>query len=152
MINSFSGSYEFLSNFYESPFVWRGNKYTTVEHAFQAAKTLNPVERKAIMEAPTPGRAKKLGRAVNLRPDWEDVKEQVMYECVSAKFHSSAALAIALLATKDEELIEGTTGWHDNIWGSCECPKCKNIEGQNKLGKILMKVRQELKDELMEDL
>lgn len=152
MINSFSGSYEFLSNFYTSPFIWRGNKYTTVEHAFQAAKTLNPVERKVIMEAPTPGRAKKLGRAVALRPDWEEVKEQVMYECVNAKFHSSAALAIALLATGDEELIEGTTGWHDNIWGSCECPKCKNIEGQNKLGKILMKVRQELKDELMEDL
>lgn len=150
MIDCFDGKYEFLSNFYESPLRWRGNDYPTVEHAFQAAKTLDPIYRQAIATADTPGKAKRLGRKANLRPDWEEIKEQVMYECVLAKFSQDVSLMLALLATGDEELIEGTTGWHDNIWGSCECPKCQSIEGQNKLGKILMRVREELREKLNE--
>lgn len=150
MINKFEGKYEFLSNFYESPFTWRGNTYPTVEHAFQAAKTLDPIKRSLICQAPTPGRAKRMGRKVPLRPDWEDIKEQIMYECVLAKFSQSISLMLALLATGNEELVEGTTGWCDNIWGNCECPKCINIEGQNKLGKILMRVRKELREKLNE--
>lgn len=147
MINCFDGSFAFLSNFYVSPFPWRGNKYQTVEHAFQAAKTLNPIERQRIAAATTPGRAKRLGRSVHLRPDWEEVKEQIMYECVNAKFHSSLELMLALLATGDQELVEGTT-WCDNEWGNCTCPKCVNVEGKNKLGKILMRVREEIRLEV----
>jgi ribA/ribD-fused uncharacterized protein len=150
MIDKFEGKYEFLSNFYESPLRWRGNDYPTVEHAFQAAKTLDPIYRQAIATADTPGKAKRLGRKANLRPDWEEIKEQVMYECVSAKFSQSISLMLALLATGDEELVEGTTGWHDNEWGSCSCPKCINIEGKNKLGKILMRVREEILAKLEE--
>lgn len=147
MINCFDGAFAFLSNFYESPISWRGNKYPTVEHAFQAAKTLNPMERQRIVAARTPGQAKRLGRSVHLRPDWEEVKEQVMYECINIKFHSSLELMLALLATGDQELVEGTT-WHDNEWGNCTCPKCENIEGKNKLGKILMRVREEIRLEV----
>ncbi len=152
MIKVFDGEYEFLSNFYDSPFSWRGNQYPTVEHAFQAAKTLNPKERLAIASAPTPGKAKRMGRKVSLRPDWEMVKEQVMYECVNAKFRSSTGLALALLATGEQELVEGTTGWCDNEWGNCECPKCVDIEGKNKLGKILMRVRKELWEDLNKEM
>lgn len=149
MINQFEGKYEFLSNFYESTFTWRGNTYPTVEHAFQAAKTLDPIKRNLICQAPTPGRAKRMGRKVQLRPDWENVKEQIMYECVKAKFSQDMSLMLALLATGNEELIEGTT-WCDNEWGNCSCPKCINIEGKNKLGKILMRVRKELREKLNE--
>lgn len=46
-----------------------------------------------------------------------------------------------LLSTGDEELVEDTTSWHDNIWGNCDCPRCRNIPGQNLLGKALMQVR-----------
>lgn len=151
MINQFEGGYEFLSNFYEVPFRWRGNEYPTVEHAFQAAKTLDPVKRQEIATARTPGVAKRLGRAVHLRPDWEEVKEQIMYECVSAKFHQNIGCALALLATGDEELVEGTL-WCDNEWGDCKCPKCVNIKGKNKLGKILMRVRKELRESLNQEL
>ena len=151
MIDCFDGQYAFLSNFYETPFVWRGTKYKTVEHAFQAAKTMNPIERKAIIDSATPGKAKRLGRKAALRPDWESVKEQIMYECVSAKFHSTVELMLALLATGDEELVEGTT-WCDNEWGSCSCEKCKDIEGKNKLGKILMRVRSEIAAELKKEV
>lgn len=151
MINQFEGGYEFLSNFYEVPFRWRGNEYPTVEHAFQAAKTLDPVKRQEIANARTPGIAKRLGRSVHLRPDWEEVKEEIMYECVSAKFHQNVGCALALLATGDEELVEGTL-WCDNEWGDCKCPKCVNIKGKNKLGKILMRVRKELRESLNQEL
>ena len=144
MIDKFEGDYAFLSNFYESPFMYKGITYPTVEHAFQAAKTLNPVEMYRIAKAPTPGQAKRLGRSVNLRADWETIKYSVMTELVREKFYSSAELAEKLLATGDEELVEGTT-WHDNIWGNCTCDKCKNIQGQNHLGKILMQIRQEIR-------
>ena len=70
-----------------------------------------------------------------------------MYEICKAKFLQNEDLRIRLLATGDEYLEEGTTGWHDNYWGNCECEKCKNIEGKNTLGKILMRVRKELRDE-----
>ena len=146
-ISEFSGAYEFLSNFYEAPFSWRGNRYYTVEHAFQAAKTLDPIQRQAIAKAETPGKAKRLGRAVTLRPDWESVKDEIMYEACKAKFTSSFYLTLALLATGNRELIEGTT-WHDNEWGNCTCEKCKDIEGKNKLGKILMRIREELREEI----
>lgn len=147
MIDCFDGSYAFLSNFYESPFTWKSMKYPTVEHAFQAAKTMNPMDSMKIIRAETPGKAKRLGRKVSLRPDWEEVKERIMYECVYAKFHSSEGLMLALLGTGDEELVEGTS-WHDNEWGNCSCPQCQSIEGKNKLGKILMRVREEIKEEL----
>ena len=74
MINRFDGPYAFLSNFFFSPIEYEGITYPTVEHAFQAAKTLNPIERQAIADLPTPGAAKRAGRQVTLRKDWEDVK------------------------------------------------------------------------------
>lgn len=67
-----------------------------------------------------------------------------MYEIVKAKFTQHQYLKKKLLDTYPHELIEGTTGWYDNIWSNCECPKCKDIVGENKLGKILMKVRSEI--------
>lgn len=62
-----------------------------------------------------------------------------------AKFSKNENLRQILLSTEDEELVEDTTGWHDNIWGDCSCPKCQYIKGRNKLGKILMQVRDEIK-------
>lgn len=142
MINKFDGKYAFLSNFAESKISFEGITYPTVEHAFQAAKTLDEEERLYISSLATPGAAKKAGRKVCLRPDWEQVKYSVMEECVRKKF-SIPELRDKLIATGDEELVEGTY-WHDNIWGNCYCPKCSAIEGQNNLGKILMKVRKEI--------
>lgn len=150
-IDSFEGKYEFLSNFYESPFEWQGIHYPTSEHAFQAAKVINPATRMKIAAAPTPGQAKRMGRQVELRADWEAVKEDIMYEIVKTKFANSIYLTLALLATGDKELIEGTT-WHDNEWGNCTCAKCVSIPGKNKLGKILMRVREELKEELSKEI
>lgn len=142
MISNFDNKYAFLSNFYDSPIAIDGITYPTVEHFFQAQKTLDQDERLKIADAATPGRAKRLGRTVSLRKDWEVVKDDVMRIGLRAKF-SDEKLKIRLLATNDEELIEGNW-WHDNYWGSCSCPKC-NSQGKNTLGKLLMELRNELR-------
>lgn len=141
-IDRFDGTeYEFLSNFYPSEVFYKGMFYPTVEHAFQAAKTLDPREREKIRAASTPGRAKYLGRTTDLRDDWEDIKFEVMEYLVRQKFTPPPRhLWARLLATGDAELIEGNT-WGDTIWGVVDGV------GENHLGKILMKVRAELQDE-----
>lgn len=144
MIGEFKGKYYFLSNFYEAPVIWNGITYQNNEAAFQSAKILSSRECFADLD---PSSAKKLGRKVQLRNDWEDVKDEVMYEICKAKFSQNSGLKRRLLETDNEYLEEGTTGWHDNIWGNCSCEKCKNIPGENRLGKILMRVREELKNE-----
>ena len=144
MINRFEGKYSFLSNFYQSTISDGNLMFPTVEHLFQAAKTTDMAEYEKIACARTPNEAKYLGRHVALRKDWEEVKEQVMYKALVEKF-SIPELRRSLLATGDEELIEGNV-WHDNTWGNCTCERCRNIEGQNKLGKLLMKIREEIKN------
>ena len=145
MISEFDKEWAFLSNFYWSEIEFEGITYPTNEHFFQAMKTLDIDERRAIANCRTPGQAKRMGRRVALRPDWEDVKEAVMLEGLCLKF-ADEQLADWLLETGDEELVEGTT-WHDNEWGNCSCPKCVHIEGKNKLGRLLMIVRDMIKDE-----
>lgn len=139
-INSFSGAYAFLSNFEPSPIYYDGFSYPTVEHAFQAAKTLDMTERKTnFMEKQTPRQAKRNGQKVNLRPDWEDVKVPIMYELLLLKFTTHPELASKLLATYPAILIEGNH-WHDTFWGICDGV------GLNMLGKLLMKVRDTLRE------
>jgi ribA/ribD-fused uncharacterized protein len=145
MINCFDGKWAFLSNFYWNEIEFEGITYPTNEHFFQAMKTLNIGERQKIANCLTPGQAKRMGRQVALRPDWEEVKEDIMFLGLCLKF-ADEQLADWLVETGDEPLEEGTT-WHDNEWGNCSCPKCKNIEGKNKLGKLLMKVRGMIREE-----
>jgi ribA/ribD-fused uncharacterized protein len=142
-IDDFRGDYHFLSNFAPAPVTLDGMQFPTVEHAYQAAKTLDPQERQQILGASTPGLARKMGRKLTLRPDWPDVKVKVMQELVAQKFDGHPDLVKLLLATGDAELAEGNTR-HDNFWGDCRCPRCAKITGQNWLGRILMDVRQRL--------
>ena len=139
-IDGFDGEYAFLSNFYPSPI--RGDDgilYPTVEHFFQAMKTEDLDYRKRIAWAATPGQAKRMGRQLQLRPDWEAVKEDYMRIALVKKF-SNPELKAALIATGDADLIEGNT-WHDNHWGDCRCENCCDKEGLNWLGRLLMIVR-----------
>lgn len=136
MIDSFTGEYRFLSNFEPSNIEMDGRLYRTVEHAYQAAKTLNDEERANIQQMWTPGQAKKAGQKVTLRDDWESVKVDVMADLIRQKFNAEP-LRSKLLATGDAKLVEGNW-WNDTFWGVCKG------KGENKLGKILMMVRQEL--------
>lgn len=145
MIDFFSGEYAYLSNFYERPVTYNGVTYQNSEAAFHAQKTLNPTMRLQFADL-NPSDAKKLGRKVRLREDWESVKDNIMYEVCLCKFLQNPDLKEKLLSTGNEELEEGTY-WHDNYWGNCHCPKCKDIIGQNSLGKILMKVREKIRND-----
>ena len=147
MITEFDGKYAFLSNFYHAPFVYDGIIYPTNEHFFQAMKTLDQEERKKIAAAASPGKAKRMGRQVQLRKDWEEVKYTVMRVGVERKFDTHPELASKLITTGDAILIEGNS-WHDNTWGSCFCSKCAAIAGKNWLGEILMERRKELVSDL----
>ena len=138
IIDSFSDEFECFSNFYIEDVEFEGIVYPSNEHAFQAAKTLDINERKEIAKALTPGRAKRMGRKVKLRSDWENIKTDVMKELVFKKFSNKEILKAKLLDTEDAILIEGNN-WGDKIWGQV------NGIGENRLGKILMKVREELK-------
>lgn len=139
MIKEFKGKNYFLSNFYVAPVVWNGIMYQNNEAAFQSAKTTNEKIR-ASFALLNPSQAKAKGRRVQLRHDWEKVKYDIMYEICFAKFSQNEDLKEKLLATGEQHLEEGNT-WGDKIWGTV------NGKGQNNLGKILMKVRKELRKE-----
>lgn len=138
MIASFSGEYRFLSNFWKAPVEYEGILYPSSEHAYQAAKTLNKDLRGAFAEITSPAEVKRLGQTIAPRPDWDDVKINVMRDIVTAKFEQNPDLMKMLMATKAHDLIEGNT-WGDTFWG--ECPLGK---GRNELGKILMSIRDDI--------
>lgn len=133
-IDSFRGTYHFLSNFYRDPFLFNGRVYETAEHAYQAAKTYDPEWFERIAEAWSPAEAKALGRAAPVWGKWDEVKDRVMRDIVFAKFYKYP-LRTLLVNTGDEELVEGNS-WGDTYWGVC------NGQGENRLGKILMEVRE----------
>jgi ribA/ribD-fused uncharacterized protein len=138
-IDSFQGQYRFLSNFWPAEVEYEHLTYPSVEHAYQSAKTLSMDDRRRIASMPTPAEAKAEGHKLNpLRPDWEQVKFQVMEDCVRYKFTHHPDLCALLLTTGDAHLEEGNT-WNDTIWGTV------NGVGDNRLGKLLMKIRDELR-------
>lgn len=139
-INRFVGEHEFLSNFFPSTVTYEGDVYETVEHAFQAAKTLSVGERRQIRNAASPGRAKRMGRQATLREGWDSMRVDVMRELLRAKF-SDPELQGLLLDTGNRPLLEGNT-WNDRFWGVC----LRTGRGQNWLGRLLMEVRDELSD------
>lgn len=143
MISLFSGKYYWLSNFADSPVIYEGMTFPSVEAAFQAAKTTDRAKRLAFCGKVRPNQAKAMGRQLDLRPDWEEIKSQVMLDCLRSKFASGTVFADLLMATGNEYLKEGNV-WHDNTWGDCKCERCANIQGENRLGKLLMQVRDEL--------
>jgi len=136
MIDRFINEHRWLSNFALSYIEYEGVIYPTVENAYQAAKCLHHHDRLQFINL-TPGQAKKRGRVIELREDWDDVKIGVMRSLLWKKFQYTN-LKRSLLATGNEELIEGNA-WGDTYWGVC------NGAGQNMLGKLLMSVREELR-------
>jgi ribA/ribD-fused uncharacterized protein len=150
MIDHFNGEYFFLSNFYPHPVDFEGIIYPSSEHAFQAAKTNLSIERLRIRDQPSASKAKSEGRKLKLREDWEEVKDEVMYQICKEKF-KDPSLAKKLLATAPRKLIEGNW-WGDIYWGIADTTAYSRRhdriltkgEGQNKLGEILMRVRSEL--------
>lgn len=145
VITSFEGEYRFLSNFYPSIIRIPNNdwEYPTVEHYFQAQKARDNVQRRQILEAKTPGHAKRMGRSLgSLRvPDWEDRKVGIMLAGLRYKFRTHERLRNKLMETGDAILVEGND-WGDEFWG--QCLREDGFVGYNMLGTLLMMVRQQL--------
>jgi len=135
LIGEFRKQFYFLSNFFASEISYGGKAYPTAEHLFQSLKTTDPQLREKIRLAEKPGDAKRLGRALALREDWESIKLDVMREVLRRKF-SNPSLKERLLATGSAELVEGNT-WNDTFWGVCDG------KGENWLGKLLMELRRQ---------
>lgn len=137
MIKSFAGSHRYLSNFFPVIVELNYKYYTSVEHAYQAAKTLDLEDREKIRKVLYAREAKRLGRKVALRKDWEEIKLLVMRSLLEQKFTKNSTLGLLLQNTGPQELIEGNN-WGDTFWGVC-----RGV-GENHLGKILMEIRSEL--------
>jgi N-glycosidase YbiA len=148
MIDKFEGKYRFLSNFYPCEIYHKGITYPSVEHFYVASKVnddqlINGIYytkadfKEMISKIDSPAIAKKIGQKVKIRSDWNDIRLDIMKWAVTEKFKNEE-LSDLLLSTDDKELIEGNY-WNDTFWGIC------NGKGKNNLGKILMKVRWEIR-------
>ena len=137
------GEYGPFSNFSKHGVEMDGQWYRTTEHYFQSQKFDNPEYRERIRIAHTPKDAARLGRSrkVRLRSDWEKVKDGIMVDAVLKKFETHKEIRDLLLSTGDEKIIENAPG--DYYWG---CGK--DGTGKNKLGLILMEVRERLRGEV----
>jgi len=141
-ITSFSGPFRFLSNFYPVRILYGHVVWPSVEHAYQAAKTSDVGARLALLPL-KPGEAKRAGRKLVLRPDWDLIKLGTMEFLLRTKFAYSE-FESKLLATGRRELIE-ENWWGDTFWGRCRG------EGGNHLGRLLMKIRSELGSDKTEE-
>jgi hypothetical protein len=134
-----------LSNYYECPVFYDNRWYKSSESAYQSMKTMDKSLRDKFSNL-NPDDAKQLGRKIqdssSFRSDWFSVQYQIMYEIVKAKFTRNKDCYNELIKTKGKNLVEDTTGWHDQIWGRCNCDSCKGL-GRNWLGKILTDLRKE---------
>lgn len=141
-IKGFFGQYRWLSNFHYVTVKMFGEEYRTTEHAYQAAKHLDPEFRAEIARYDLPRDAMKAGRSRPPRPDWDMIKVEVMYYINLQKFLQEP-LRTMLIETGDAYLEETNT-WEDTFWGVC------NGQGQNMLGEVLMLIRDELRQEALQ--
>ncbi len=140
-MKGFEGKFAFLSNFYPSPIVLNGVTYPTAEHLYQACKAARTDERTQIHMAKTPGQAKRLGKKCLLRKGWDrKMSLRAMKFTLRQKFEQNSELMYYLLNTPREMLVE-YNHWHDNFWGHCTCPKCRDLPKHNMLGKLLAQLK-----------
>ena len=135
-----TGDYGCFSNFSRHPVFLKGKRWPTSEHFFQSQKFAGTEHEEEVRKAKKPSEAANIGRSrkLPLRRDWEGVKDRVMLEAVRAKFTQHQDLKAILLDTGDAKLVEHTE--RDSYWGDGG-----DGSGKNRLGQILMQVREELR-------
>lgn len=149
----FDGRWEVFDNFYEAPVRvdvgWGAQEYQTSEHAFAAAKATTQADHNSVQYCVTPGAAKAVGRMLPLRPDWDQVKFDIMWRVLCAKYEQVALLRQDLIVTRGRVIVEGNT-WDDRVWGATPVSKGAGsgpfnvgakLRGRNALGRMLMMLR-----------
>lgn len=144
--NEHNQKYKLLSNWCDTPVTIDGRTFRNAEGAWQSLKTDKDKEKDLFVGLKGQS-ARTLGRLLKLREDWDLVKYDLMKEVLYQKFMQNTQAKEVLLSTGDSELIEDTTYYCDNLWGNCDCTRCKKITGQNLLGKALMEVREAIKNQ-----
>lgn len=142
MIGPFKGEYDFLSNFYRAPVVFKTFTYPTNEHWYQAHKARISTTHRHVIEAMTPAEAKRRGRGLTMSSSFERDKHEIMLFGLILKFRQHPILAQRLVATGNEELVE-INSWGDQFWGAVYTNN--GLVGENHLGKSLMQVRKMLR-------
>ena len=137
-ICGFQKEYQFLSNFWSCPVELWGIKFLSSEQAYVYSKSEDEHFRRQVLAEVRPGKIKQLGSLVELRPNWDDIKRDIMKEILFAKFRQNPELKRKLLET-GMRYLEETNWWHDTYWGVC------NGIGDNNLGQLLMLVRTTLR-------
>jgi len=140
MINQFKDKYTWLSNFAPVYIYTKDGFYPSVEHAYQAQKSIDTNWKEICMNTDkSPGEIKKLSKKINLIKDWENNKVSIMKGLLREKF-AQEPFKTRLLKTGDEVIIEGNY-WNDQFWGVC----LKTNKGKNVLGTLIMEIRSDLK-------
>jgi hypothetical protein len=131
----------FIHKFIRFAEIVKDPNWQTTEHYFQAQKFAGTAHEDKIRKAPNPMKAAELRRTrkVSIRKNWDNMKDNVMYDALKAKFTQHENLRQLLLETKDKILIEHTE--NNSYWGDGG-----DGSGKNKLGKLLMKLRRVLGD------
>lgn len=137
--------YGYMNNYKKSPMYVYGRWWKNVEACYQAQKTLNLAEYNKIWSAKHPNDARELGQLVTMRPNWDNLKVPIMYECVLNKFIQNRDFREKLFSTGEEDIAEDSP--IDSFWGLGP-----NGDGLNNLGKILVRVRKTLKTNEYYDL
>lgn len=141
IIDGMFGKHRFLSNFHYEPVTYEGMEYVATENAYQAAKTTN-LKVRARFQTVEPKEAKKMGSKkagiIMPRPDWDDVRIDVMRELQRQKFKPGTELSQRLLDTGDHVILENNW-WKDRFWGVCDGV------GENWMGILVMERREELR-------
>lgn len=133
--------FRFLSNFHlckiQDVFA---NTFDSVEHMYQTYKATNREDYDFVYSSKTPAEARTRGQKIKAHANWDEIKDGTMEMCVRFKFVQNAELREMLLATEGFELVEFAP-WdkHGSYWGVN-----KEGKGENKLGKILMAIRDQL--------
>ena len=141
VINSFNGKYDFLSNAYPAPVMYAGLTFSNAEAAYQAMKYPDQETREQFCDLDA-WEAKQFGRELEQKPDWAEwnqKKEEVMLAIVTAKLLQNPDLQEKMLETGDAILVQGSS---DSFWGVSR----KTGAGENRMGAILMHVRESLKE------
>lgn len=136
-IKGFFGEYRWLSNFAPCSIVYDGIEYPSVEHAYVAAKTVD-VNARIELQSCTSGQAKRIGRTLQLRIHWEQLKVPLMRQFLIQKFTQEPYRS--LLIETQGRYLEETNTWNDRFWGVCGT-------GQNMLGSLIMDIRDSLTEE-----
>jgi len=136
MIKEFQGSYRWLSNFAPVKIILENIEYQSVEHAYMSAKS-DDKDWKIFCSniQNTAGDVKRRSKTIKLKEDWNNIKLEIMFECLKQKF-SQEPYKTKLLETKNDYIQEGNN-WNDKFWGVC----LKTNKGENNLGKLIMKIR-----------